>query len=198
MTSAKRRAANRANALKSTGPKTTEGKQRASINATRHTLSVPVSEVLHGSQIKAVSELIRSESQCDLEAIELSKRIVDFERNEAHQLAALVEDQPLTTEEAAKEKLDRQIIMQMSSLLNMHEQKKEVPLTFTTSSRHLSCKERSEEKQYIKDYLSLQRMVAISKERSASSEAASMLRYHKRSVNQLLKGLREVAESWEI
>lgn len=195
MTSAKRRAANRANALKSTGPKTMEGKQRASINSTRHALSVPVSEILHGSQIKAVSELIRSEFKNDLEAIELSKRIVDFERNEAHQLAALVEEQPLTPEEAAKEKLNRKIIMQMSSLLNMHEQKKEVPVTFTTSSRHLSRKERGEEKQYIKDYLSLQRMVAVSSERSASREASSMLRYHKRSINQLLKGLREVAES---
>jgi elongation factor P--beta-lysine ligase len=58
MTSPKQKAANRLNAIKSTGPRTTEGIRSASLNAVKHRLSLPVSEQLYGKEIaNAYSEL---------------------------------------------------------------------------------------------------------------------------------------------
>jgi hypothetical protein len=44
MASARQIAANRKNTLKSTGPRTNAGKQRAAKNARRHGLSIPIDE----------------------------------------------------------------------------------------------------------------------------------------------------------
>ena len=44
MTTEAKRAANRANAQKSTGPRSSEGKARASQNATRHGLATSVAD----------------------------------------------------------------------------------------------------------------------------------------------------------
>jgi hypothetical protein len=56
--SAKQLAANRANARKSTGPRTTEGKQRSSLNATRHALTGQVA-VLPGEDLAAFLNFCR-------------------------------------------------------------------------------------------------------------------------------------------
>ena len=84
MTSPKQRAANRANALKSTGPKSELGRRRAAVNATQHGLSLPIDASIYQREISAVSLLIRDECESDAQACELAKRIIDFERNEAY------------------------------------------------------------------------------------------------------------------
>jgi hypothetical protein len=83
MTSAKQRAANRANALKSTGPQSVDGKRRASLNAAKHRLSLPVDENLFDKEIAEISLLVRVDCSSDAQALELAKRIIDFERNQA-------------------------------------------------------------------------------------------------------------------
>lgn len=189
MTSPKQKAANRANALKSTGPKSLKGKERVSLNATRHALSVPLDEMSYRPQIRAVLELIRSECKSDEQARELSRRIIDYERNEAYWIEKEINDSQPTKEELAKISLDDSVIVQMSALARLHEQKKNAPITFTTSSRRLTRKERSEEKQFIKDFMSLQRRVRVTESSRAKQKKDTMLRYQRRAMNQLLKGL---------
>jgi len=82
MTSAKKRAANRANALKSTGPQSRDGKRRASLNAAKHRLSLPVDENLFNKEITEISRLVRADCSNEAQAVELAKRIIDFERNQ--------------------------------------------------------------------------------------------------------------------
>jgi hypothetical protein len=82
MTSPKQKAANRLNAIKSTGPRTAEGTRQASLNAVKHRLSLPVSEQLYGKEIATVAALVRDECTSDHQAKELAKRIIDYERNE--------------------------------------------------------------------------------------------------------------------
>ena len=82
MTSPKQKAANRLNAIKSTGPRTTEGIRSASLNAVKHRLSLPVSEQLYGKDIAALAALVRDECTSDRQAKEFAKRIIDYERNE--------------------------------------------------------------------------------------------------------------------
>jgi hypothetical protein len=56
MASERQIAANRKNALKSTGPRTNAGKQRAAKNARRHGLSIPIDE---GENARAIESLAR-------------------------------------------------------------------------------------------------------------------------------------------
>ena len=83
MTSPRQRAANKANALKSTGPRSDQGKVRSRFNATKHALSLPVDETVFSDEIKSVAALIRGDCDSDFQAQELAKRIIDYERNEA-------------------------------------------------------------------------------------------------------------------
>ncbi len=77
MTSPNQRAANKANALKSTGPRSDQGKGRSRVNATKHALSLPVDETVFSSESKSVASLIRSDCDSDFQAHELAKRILD-------------------------------------------------------------------------------------------------------------------------
>ena len=71
MPSPRQRAANRANSLKSTGPKSEEGKFRAKLNSSKHGLSLPVDERVFADQIKRITELIREDCSTQTQAQEL-------------------------------------------------------------------------------------------------------------------------------
>ena len=81
MTTPRQRAANRANALKSTGPKTRQGRVRASLNATKHGLTQPIDVSPWGHHVKTIAQLLIAEGLGQHEAYEIAKRILDFERN---------------------------------------------------------------------------------------------------------------------
>ena len=83
LVSAMQRAANRANSLKSTGPRSEEGKFQAKLNSAKHGLSLPINESVFSDQIKSNVQLIRDDCSTDTQAEELAKRIIDFERDEA-------------------------------------------------------------------------------------------------------------------
>ena len=83
MVSAKQKVANKANALKSIGPKTANGRSRASLNATKHGLSLPVDDLLFTNQIQEIASLVREDCVLEHQAVDIAKRIIDFERNEA-------------------------------------------------------------------------------------------------------------------
>lgn len=84
MTSLKQKAANRRNSLRSMGPRSEAGKVRSSINARKHGLTAPIEATAWGSSIGDVEALLGEEGLGLVEAHELARRIVEFERNLAY------------------------------------------------------------------------------------------------------------------
>ena len=78
MASERQIAANRRNAEKSTGPKSDSGKQRASRNAYRHGLTVPLSALETGAQIRELARQFAGETP-DREVRALAERAADAE-----------------------------------------------------------------------------------------------------------------------
>jgi hypothetical protein len=75
VTSDRRRAANRANAKSSTGPKTVQGKARAAQNAFRHGLNVSVARSLERApEIEALARRLAG-VDADAEVLELARRV---------------------------------------------------------------------------------------------------------------------------
>lgn len=84
MVSPRQRAANRANARKSTGPKTSWGKSQSSLNSTKHALTQKIDASTWGGNLGLLTDLLLRDGIEDVKAIELAKRILDFERNLEH------------------------------------------------------------------------------------------------------------------
>jgi hypothetical protein len=197
MASAKQRAANRANALKSTGPKSEEGKARASLNATKHRLSLSVDERLFASEIKQMSALVRGECTSDVQAVEIAKRIIDFERNEAFLQVPRVE--------AARKEFNQwarsSYRMALIQLGQAHRNKQPVSITFTTNLKttpaRLKGKDRAKEMKFVEGAVKLFDRSALSKMRQAKDKEVSALRYQRRAINQLVKGIRMIARGEE-
>ena len=190
MTSPKQRAANRANALKSTGPKSELGRRRAAVNATQHGLSLPIDTSVYKKEIAAVTRLIRDECESDDQAAELAKRIIDFERNEAY-LMRLGDESPMDELKAWTISSPR---LQLNHLIQTHRNKERASITFTTPNKKPKGKERTEEIKFIEDFIKLQDKVLIGKVRSNERKLDSSARYQKRAINQLVKGVRLVAD----
>ncbi len=85
MTSPRQRAANRANAVRSTGPKSHQGKIKASLNATKHALTKPVDTSPWGKYLDSICDLLVAEGLEQGEAQDLAKKILDYERNAEYQ-----------------------------------------------------------------------------------------------------------------
>jgi hypothetical protein len=85
MTSPKQRAANRINALKSTGPRSQAGKRHASVNSTKHSLTRPIDSLSWGQHLRALTHLLVQDGFEEVQAGELARKILDYERNVAYQ-----------------------------------------------------------------------------------------------------------------
>jgi hypothetical protein len=85
VTSPRQRAANRRNALHSTGPKTTAGRRRVATNAISHGLSVPVDPLIQQDLINPILDRLASEDLPEPVRLDLATKIAEFERNIAHQ-----------------------------------------------------------------------------------------------------------------
>ena len=79
--SPKKRAANRRNALKSTGPKTGPGRRVSAQNAARHGLSVPLSQHINDPLQNELTQLIEHDGIASDVARDLAQKIIDYERN---------------------------------------------------------------------------------------------------------------------
>ena len=197
MLSPKQRAANRANALKSTGPRSNEGKFSAKLNATKHGLSLPVDGLLLADQIQTISALISDDCGADVQANELARRIIDFERNEAF----LSDYDEQDVEDEIKSMGLNPGRMVVSQLLQAHRNKQAVSTTLTVPQKphavKLKGKERTEEVKFLEGFLRLQDKVLLAKVRSSKNSQISALRYQKRAINQLVKGIRAVTTGQE-
>lgn len=193
MTSPKQKAANRLNAIKSTGPRTKEGIRSASLNAVKHRLSLPVSEQSHGEEIAAVAALVRDECISDHQARELAKRIIDFERNEQFLLE-------FNTDEAEAELKAWMYCaprFELIQLVKAHENKQRAWITFTTSNKKPKGKERIEEIQFLKGFMRIQDKSLVGKIAGANMRRDAAVRYQKRAVNQLVKAVNHLARGEE-
>ncbi len=189
MTSPRQRAANKVNALKSTGPRSDQGKGRSRVNATKHALSLPVDETVFSDEIKSVAALIRSDCDSDFQAQELAKRIIDYERNEAFLISQRDVD---PNAEIMAWAMDPHRFA-LFGLVQQHENKERVPVTFTTSNKKPKGKERTDEKKFIEDFLKLQDKVLLGKAKTEQAKLTNSQRYQKRAINQLVKGVRAIA-----
>lgn len=93
MTSPTQRAANQLNALRSTGPKSPQGKQRTAANAIRHGLTVPVWASTWAEPGPALYSLLMQEGFDASQAHQLAACILDYERNLEHQRQSFVSNQ---------------------------------------------------------------------------------------------------------
>ena len=84
MTSAAQRRANRRNALKSTGPKSRKGRQRASLNSTTHGLSRPADPEERRTAVDLILVALQGEPMEDRARERIAEVIFEFERNVAH------------------------------------------------------------------------------------------------------------------
>ncbi len=197
MVSAKQRAANRANSLKSTGPKSEEGKFRAKLNSSKHGLSLPVDKRVFADQITKIAKLIRADCSTETQAQELAKRIVNFERNETF-LQDFNEDE--LHDEITAWGLDPKRLT-LARLANSLRAKQAVPITFTLPQKDrpvtLKGKERTEELKFIEDFLKMQDRSMLGRVKRAKDSHLSALRYQKRAINQLVKGIRTIAKGEE-
>lgn len=189
MTSPRQRAANKANALKSTGPRSDQGKVRSRVNATKHALSLPVDETVFSDEIKSVTALIRGDCHSDFQAQELAKRIIDYERNEAFLISQRDVD-PYAEVRAWAMDPHR---FALYGLVQQHENKERVPVTFTTSNKKPKGKERTDEKKFIEDFLKLQDKALLGRAKTEQAKLTNSQRYQKRAINQLVKGVRALA-----
>jgi hypothetical protein len=189
MTSPKQKAANRLNAIKSTGPRTQEGIRSASLNAVKHRLSLPVSEHTFGKEIAAVAALVREDCATDNQARELAKRIIDYERNEQF----LTDFNTDEAEAELKAWMYCAPRFELIQLVKAHENKQKAWITFTTSNKKPKGKERVEEMRFIRGFMRLQDTVLISKITGAKKNHAAAIRYQKRAINQLVKAFNQIA-----
>lgn len=193
MTSPKQKAANRLNAIKSTGPRTQEGIRSASLNSVKHRLSLPVSEQYFGQEIAAVAALVREECTTDNQARELAKRIIDYERNEQFLLDFSTDE----SEAELKAWMYCSPRFELIQLVKAHENKQKAWITFTTSNKKPKGKERVEEIKFIKGFMRLQDKVLVGKITGAKKNHAAAIRYQKRAINQLAKAVNQIADGEE-
>ena len=194
MTSAKKRATNHANGLRFQAGRKKEGQRTSSHNAMKHGLSLPVDEAGFGKEISQIAELIRDECTSVAQAQDVAKRIIDFERNEAF------------LRDHSDAHLDAQMkawflgpqCAKLNLLLRLHRDKKKVDLTFTTSNLQPKGQERTDEINFIEDFMKLQQNSFLSKFRHSKRLKDSAVRYQKRALNQLIKGFNCVAAGGEL
>jgi Xaa-Pro aminopeptidase len=185
MTSPLKVAANRRNALRSTGPKGPEGRVRASLNATRHGLSVPLDGTLLSRDIQRISDLVRPECGSDEEAQRLARLILEYERNESVQRGYLIDETPDPSRLGAQATLNntRAEFPEYDMLEDEIWEEKMAP---GPSSRSEIRQMRAFQREMLKLIVRGARVI----HRSREKKRAQSLRYLRRAANQLAKGLR--------
>ena len=189
MTSAKQRAANHANGLRLQAGRKKEDLRQTSLNAMKHGLSLPVDEVGFGKEISQIAELIRGECTDLSQAQEMARRIIDFERNEAF----LKDHNDAHLDAQMKAWFLGPHCAKLHQLVRLHRDKKKVDVAFTTSNLQPKGQERTDEIKFIEDFMKLQENSFLSKFRHSKRLKDSAMRYQKRSLNQLIKGVSRIA-----
>jgi len=193
MTSVKKRAANHANGLHFQASRKKEGQRTVSLNAMKHGLSLPVDEAGFGKEISQIAALILGECTDLSQAQELARRIVDFERNEAF----LRDHSDAHLDAQMKAWYLGPYFAKLNQLVRLHKDKKNVAIAFTTSNLRPKGKERTDEIKFIEDFMKIQENSFLSQFRHSKRLKDSAVRYQKRSLNQLIKGVNSISKGAE-
>jgi hypothetical protein len=71
--------------MRSTGPKSHQGKVKASLNATKHALTRPIDVSPWGKYLEIISDWLVAEGLSQHQAQDITKKILDYERNIEYQ-----------------------------------------------------------------------------------------------------------------
>ena len=158
---------------------------------------MPVDERVFADQIKAIAQLLLEDCDTDAQAAELAKRIIDFERNE--EFLQNFNEKALHDEIKAWGFDPRTIELQQ--LAQAHRNKQKVSTTFTLPQKDYPVKlkgeVRTEEIKFLEGVLRLESNAILGRIRAGKNSQLSALRYQKRAINQLVKGVRTVAKGEE-
>lgn len=180
MTSPRQRAANRRNALHSTGPKTTAGRRRVATNAISHGLSVPVDPLIQQDLINPILDKLASEDLPEPVRLDLATKIAEFERNIAHQRERFADSM------SGQEPTPRDV-------LGVDEVFIEDILDLKLEAEH-DAFGGSEQAEFLKEakaaLKSLRSWGDRQAKRELNEELRSTERYYRRAANQLIKTLR--------
>ena len=183
-TSAQKRQANRRNALRSTGPKSSDGKLRSSKNARMHGLSVIDSMGIPDPLLTNLSELISQDGVDPFLAQEIANRIVSFERNQTYQRMLFSQlEEPKRTETAVHEGMRNSFGTELDMMADFLDEKRFLggriskgDLNFVINMQHKMMK------------LTLRQIKR--QEIEHAKRVRNSVRYLKRSSNQLIKSLK--------
>jgi len=192
MTSPRKRLANKANASKSTGPKTEAGMRAASLNATTHGLSVATDPDSLDPIAERVASLIASGGIDQALARNLAAKIIDYERCMEHQRALLAQEStpPMSQEQHGQRRQSRLGQMFGKELSMLDDVLKEQEFL---SGRVL----KSDLNFRLRMKFRMDKLVAKvqaksdrSSQQVANRREISAARHYKRATNQLIKGLK--------
>lgn len=173
--SPKKRAANRRNALQSTGPKTARGRRMSALNATLHGLSVPLPAQINDPLRQDLADIIQHDGIDADTAHELAQKVIDYERNLVFLRHVFVNDMIVVGVEHNKDPGIRRWQEGLEEMLaDIHAQHlKGMPWEAENMVRLTS---------------QMSRLVAKTKKKKTINSR----RYFKRSSNQLIKALRRL------
>ena len=192
MTSPRKRLANRANASKSTGPKTAAGMRTASLNATTHGLSVATDPDSLDPTAERVAALIAAGGIDPAQARDLAAKIIDYERCMEHQRALLAQEStpPMSQEQHGQRHqswLGHMFGKELSMIADVLEEQEFLSGRVLKSDLNFG----------ISMKLKMSKLVAkmqVKSDRSSQQQAkkreSSAARHYKRATNQLIKGLK--------
>ena len=183
MTSPEKRNANRLNAQRSTGPRTSRGKRASASNARRHGLSVALRPEHMGPARARIASLLAQDSLGASLVLDLTDKIFEYERNLAHQRDYFMRVYVQRTNEP--EAVERRMLEQTPELDML--------------------KDLMDHQRYFVGRVNLRDLAFVSRqtmrfrsswlrrhEREVRFERAAAHRYMRRSTNQLIKALRRL------
>ena len=187
--SLQKRQANRRNALRSTGPKSSAGKQFASRNSVKHGLSVSVEHIKTDPLRAEVSRLIEQEGIDAFQAREIATRIIDYERNLDYQRKLLTEPpKRFITEEKIENATRDAFPTELDLLDDWLDWRRFDNGRLTPRDLRMAVRMKLDLVKYSVRELEKQ-------QKALCREAQNSLRYLKRSSNQLVKSLKALGRA---
>jgi len=193
MTSPRKRLANRANASKSTGPKTADGMRTASLNATTHGLSIATDPYSLDPTAERVAALIASGGIDQAMARDLAAKIVDYERCMEHQRALLAQESttpPMTQEQHGQRHqslLGHMFGKELSMIDDVLEEQEFLSGRVLKSDLNFRLRMKFKMDKLV---AKVQAKSDRSSQQQAKKRENSAARHYKRATNQLIKGLK--------
>ena len=187
--SPQKRQANRRNALRSTGPKSSAGKQIVSRNSVKHGLSVPVAHIKTDPLHAEVSSLVELEVVDAFQAQEIATRILEYERNLDYQRRLLMDSNEAPLIEQEVELATRELFGTELDMLDDWLSWRGVE-NGGVSKRDLQVAARMKQKLVDQSIRQLEKQ-----QKAVCRDAQNSLRYLKRSSNQLVKSLKALGRA---